>query len=386
MRKLIWLWALLVSVSPLAAEVGDLQSVAPGQGLTLFPPLTVQSPQGLPAAGTLGGTANPNAYLATFRREGLTLAVALDSAARGGNKLDTFRLDFSGKGDFKSAPTLPARGNGRDSFTAGPTLMTVVVNERKINVLLSVSIYKPAKGATAVLTLGTAARGTCKFGDKVLPVCILDTSGNLSCVDAEPWPYRGAGLGDTLIVAGDNTFKTPLAQVKLGKRAFVQGEWYDVEVSGDLKITATPVKVETGMINIQMERWKGDLVSQYHDLSLTGSKKLISVPAGTYVVTTLQEIRPGKPGDAMATYAAGGKNITVEAGQTAEVEIGSPIQASLVVSAETGQVSFALRATDRTGLGLTDIQNNAGRRPPPPTIDIFDASGKKVYSSAMEYG
>ncbi|MEI7836132.1 MAG: hypothetical protein WCK05_06940 [Planctomycetota bacterium] len=385
MWKLTWIWGLLACASPLAAEVGDLQSVAPGQGLAMFPPLTVQSPQGLPAAGAGAGTASPRAFLATFRREGLTVVVAVDAAKRGSDKLDTFRLDFTGKGDFAAAPTLPARGNGKDAFTAPPTFLTIQLNERKVTILVSVSVYKPAKDATAVLTMGTALKGTCRFGEKVLPVCLLDISGNLSCLDAEPWPYRGS-VGDTLMVAADATFKNPLAQVKLGKRAFVLGQWYDVQVSDDLKITATPVKVEMGMINIQMERWQGQLISQYHDLSLTGTKKPISVPAGAYVVTSLQETRPGKPADAIATYAAGGKNISVEPGQTAEVEIGSPIQASLAVAAGAGQVSFGLQATDRTGLRLADIQNNSGRRPLPPTIDVFDASGKKVYSSSMEYG
>lgn len=385
MRTLTWLWAVLACVSPLAAEVGDLQSVAPGQGLAMFPPQTVMSPQGLATAGPASGTASPKAYLATFSREGLTVNVALDAARKGSDKPEVFRLDFSGTGDFKAASVIPAKGT-KDVFTAPPTLLTVQINGRKVNLLVSVSVYKPTKGATAVLTMGTAMKGTCTFGDKALPVCILDTSGNLSCHDADPWPYRGPGLGDTLIVAADNTFKNPLAQVKLGKRVCLQGQWYDVQVSDDLKITATPVKVETGMINIQMERWQGQLTSQYHDLSLTGSKKPISVPAGSYVVTGLQELRPGKPADATATYAAGGKNIDVQPGQTAEVEIGSPIQASLSVNAAAGQVSFGLQATDRTGLRLVEITNNAGRRPPTPTIEIFDSTGKKIYSSGMEYG
>jgi hypothetical protein len=357
-----------------------------------------------PAEGA--GVVNARAVIVKFtppRGPALTIAIDSDKPGAGANLL---RFDFTGKGQFRDAPTVPLVAGpwqlGSTEMKFGPKTVEARTASGVVPIRLEGRYYRSGTYRLFVLDLSSAAQATCRFGEKSYTVRIVD--GNNDLRYGAPWRAprstrnRTFSTGDTVIVeAGAGEGSKGVRTACYGSPVEVGGAWYDVRVSEDGKsISAEPVDLAAGRVRINQHKWACLLIGRKHAIRLTGGREPVAVPADDYVLTRFEQWSKPKAGQAPARversdYSRGKTDkelhLTVRAGKTAEVAVGSPLSARIEVNRRSGRTySLGMSLTDVSGSDVGGLTMPNGKPPSPPKVTIRDEAGKAVYSGSLEYG
>jgi hypothetical protein len=404
MKMKAYMTVLCLLATALAAWAGELTPVACEADLALgIQPVYVQG-TGFKPGQADSGLVSSLARVGTISGTGWSFQLAIDSSTADAKAPDVVRLDFTGKGKFAGAPTAAlkptASSEGLFRATFGPVEVKAAVNGAQIPITVSGRYINLNSGQyrQLQLTLGTAMQGKCRFGDSELAVRIVDGDNNLQPGNA--WQKRAFGknvavvTGDTVAVdLGDGTFAKDVRKACYGSPVEVGGKWYEVAVSPDGKqVSARPVEMEAGNIHIDHPKWSCMIIGEKFILPLEGGPEPVAVPAGAYVMRSYEEFSAPDDKGRRARLAIGippaGKSseVTVEAGKTAQIAIGSPLNATVKAVKQAQQVMLSLVLTDAAGRQITGLATYDGSMPPAPQITVKDAAGAQVYQNTLEYG
>jgi len=323
--------------------------------------------------------------------------VAVDSAKADAAQPDLIRLDFTGTGNFKGAPTakIKMRPSQRNVTMGviGPASIVVKRGGQSVPATVSGTYWKQGERRGLSLMMSTAAEGKCKFGAKTYPVRVIDGNGNLKCSDALKPPYRPSyamPYDRVMVGTGDGKFSSRAATTYVGQPVFIDGKLYRVEVSG-MKIKASPMSGAVGKVKVDAPRWSCTLIGKKYFMTLSGGKAPIAAPADEYVTanyTVYTGADPSRRCAAIRGYGSyrGGKAFKVASGQTVDLRIGAPIDATVMSSARAGKVRINLMMKDSLGGRISSIITDEGKRPAPPKIDVVNKAGKIIYSANLAYG
>jgi hypothetical protein len=330
-------------------------------------------------------------------RGALGVTVAVDATKADATKPDVIRLDFAGKGDFRKAPTAAIKMRPQQGNTTigniGPAIVLVKRDGGSVPATVSGTYWKQGDRRGLSLMMSVAAEGSCKFGAKTYPVRVIDGNGNLKLSDALKPPFRPSSVMpfDRVLVGTDGgKFSSSAATSYVGQPIFVDGKLYTVDVS-DMKIKAAVMSVAGGKVKVDAPRWNCSLIGKKYFVSLTGGKAPIVVPPDEYVTanyTVYTGADPRKRCASIRGYGSyrGGKAFTVAAGQTVTMQLGAPIEATVMASVRSGKARINLMMKDPLGGRISGIINDAGKRPDPPTIEVINKAGKIVYTAKLAYG
>jgi hypothetical protein len=404
MKMKAYMTVLCLLATALGAWAGELTPVACDGELALgLQPVYIQSDAFKPpseGAGLVSSQARVGAVSGT----GWELQVAIDSSTADAKAPDVIRFDFTGKGKFAGAaaaalkPLTSPAGAMYYHATFGPVEVKAAVDGKQVPVMVSGQYIKSEAYRQVQLTLGTALQGKCSFGDRELTVRIVNGDGNFQLGNA--WQRRAFGknvavvTGDTVAVdLGDGTFAKDVRKACCGSPVEVGGKWYEVAISPDGKqVTAKQVEIEAGKIHIDHPKWSSMLIGEKIVLPLDGGPEPIAVPAGAYVMRSYEESSAPNDKGERARLAVGispgakSSEVTVEAGKTVELAIGSPLKATVNANKQAQQIILSLALTDAGGRPVVGLVTYDGTRPPPPRIIVKDAAGAQVYQNTLEYG
>ena len=115
------------------------------------------------------GLVNEHSVVGQLRGAAGGVTVAIDSAKADATQPDLVRMDFSGKGNFKGAPTAPikmrpARGS-LTMGTIGPATITIKRNGRSIPVVVQGTYWKQTKSRGLSLMMSAAVDLQVRFED-----------------------------------------------------------------------------------------------------------------------------------------------------------------------------------------------------------------------------
>ncbi|MBT3198457.1 MAG: hypothetical protein HN350_00935 [Phycisphaerales bacterium] len=343
------------------------------------------------------GLVNKNALVGTLRGAAGAVMVAIDAAKADATKPELIRLDFSGTGMFKDAPTAPIKMRPAQRNVTMGMIGPVVINAKRdgqsIPVTLQGTYWKQGTRRGLSLMMTVVVEGSCKFGTKTYPVRIIDGNGNLKFADALKPPFRPSTMmpfDRVMVGTDDGKFSSGAATAYIGQPIFIDGKLYSVDISG-MKIKAAAMDVAVGSVKVDSPRWNCTLVGKKYFLTVSGGKEAINVPADEYQTanyTLYTSNTPGKRSAYIRGYGSyrGGKSFTVSSGKTAALPIGAPIEATVTSSNSKGKVRMNLLMKDSLGGRISSIANAAGQRPAPPSIQVIDKAGKVVYTAKLGYG
>ena len=404
MKMKAYMTVLCLLATALAAWAGELTPVACEADLALgIQPVYVQG-TGFKPGQADSGLVSSLARVGTISGTGWSFQLAIDSSTADAKAPDVVRLDFTGKGNFAGAPTAALKpmpsSEGLFRATFGPVEVKAAVNGMQVPMMVSGQYINLNSGQyrQLQLTLGTAMHGKCRFGDRELAVRIVDGDNNLQPGNA--WQKRAFGknvavvTGDTVAVdLGDGKFAKDVRKACYGSPVEVGGKWYEVTVSQDGKqVSAKQVELASGKVHIDHPKWSCMLIGDKLILPLEGSAEPVAVPAGAYVMRSYEEFSAPNDKGQRARLTVGippaGKSseVTVEAGKTAQIAIGSPLNATVKAVKQAQQVMLSLVLTDAAGRQITGLATYDGSMPPAPQITVKDAAGAQVYQNTLEYG
>lgn len=356
---------------------------------------------GLKVTKGVPGLVHSQAVVGTLRGNGWSCSVAIDAAKADAKAPDVLRLDFSGKGDFTKAVTLPLKPTttgpkptGYFDATVGQGEINATINGQTVPAQVAGQYIKSGNFRRLQIMLGTGVEGKVAFGGKEMTVRIVDGDRDLKAGKA--WQKRKLGR-NVAVVPGD-TVAVDVGGGKTRKACYgspieIGGAWYDVKLSADGKaIAASPVAVTGGKLSVKHPMWKTMLIGEKYVLPMEGGAEPVSVPAGQYDLRGYEEFSAPDAQDRraqlMVTVRPGlsTSKVTVEAGKTTELAIGSPLKGSIAASKSGRNVRLSLRLTDAAGRPVAALVTAKGKRPPAPTVIIKDESGKQVYKNTLEYG
>ena len=402
MKTKAYMTVLCLLATALAAWAGELTPVACDSDLALgTQPVYIQSDAFKPGQAD-SGLVSSQARVGTVSGQGWALQVAIDSSTADAKAPDTVRLDGAGKGQFTgaAAATLKpaASSDGLYRATFGPVEVKAAVNGKQVPVMVSGEYIKSGAFRQVQIKLGTALQGKCTFGDRELVVRIVDGDNNMQPGNA--WQKRSFGknvaivTGDTMAVdLGDGSFTKGVRKACCGSPVEVGGKWYEVAVSQDGKqVSAKPVELAGGMIRIDHPKWSVMLVGDKLILPLEGGPEPVAVPAGEYVMRSYEEWSAPNDKGQRAQLAVGllpaaaSSKVAVEVGKTAEIAIGSPLNATVKANKQANQIILSMDLTDVAGRRVGGLVTYDGSSPPKPQITVKDAAGKQAYQNSLEYG
>ena len=402
MRHAFGVCMVLVLAGSLCAAVGDLTPVAVEADPAMSDVSFVGQHDSFAKRKAGDGTVNEHAMITTLRRSdgargmGFSVKVAIDSRSADAKSPDVIRFDWTGKGKFGDnlVPLKALTTKGSFNARVGPATVEATIGGKTFPVHVAGSYYKSGTFRYIRLRFGTGLEGSCRFGDKVLRVRIVDGNGNLRCGDpalpnVKSGKPRGILPGDLLRIDGGKGAQT----VFYGQRVQVDGTWYAVKVAHEKrKIAAAAVDVKTGRVRVRHEKWSATLVGTNHLLKLSGGSEAIDVPVDQYVVVDYDERRPEANDQArLVCYGrearlGRAKLFDVAAGKVTELAIGSQLIGSVKVSTVGRTRRLSLVLTDQSGATVGSLSASNGRRPPAPQVKIYDSSGAIVHTGKMEYG
>jgi len=336
------------------------------------------------------------AVVLNFTRDTLNLAVALDSRTPESPHYDVLRFDAKGRGDFENALEIPWVYMSFDpppdearEYAFGHPSVSLKVGHRTVQAGVAAEFRERRGQRTFKMNLYTCSSGQCLFDKKAHNLLLFDADGSLRVDDA----YRvavpvghnySAGEGDVLVVDPVEGPYRRLAWGYYGHPLLVDGALYDVSVSKDGEgVGATPYEGKTGFVRIDHPYWEAEFANNASALVLYGGPAPVPVPPGRYRVLRYMEWSPSDaeqrdPLKLWRPKSAAGEElwVEIEAGQTTEILIGSPITGRLAVMQKDRTLHFRLDPMDVSGRpGLTV---RWGGWMPRGTVHVRDASGQTI--------
>jgi hypothetical protein len=349
------------------------------------------------------GLVSDAAIVGQIRLDRQKVLVAVDRKAPGGTGYDTVRLDFTGRGNWAEAPTVPMQihGAGGDrSFGQIPATLIEVPRHGEVRPT-TVRGYFRAYGAQIRLNLMIA----CGIGGHVE---LGGTTHRIVLVD-KTWDCRFSPppQGDPL--AGDSVMIDPGADRPLvgavGHPMLLNGQWWRISAGEKARsIRLEPVTGPMGRLVVPGDRWTLRLTDTRGSvLSLAGDRSPVPLPAGTYTILEYEVRR--RTGEekwttvSANTYGRTGANLSIQVDADEEVrpKIASPLRAAVSsrklrsrrqADPQQGDQPLSLYVSvnlrDAYGTRIVSITTPRGR-PKPPRI-IFRDGEQVVHEAQMEYG
>ncbi|MEX0776069.1 MAG: hypothetical protein WD042_10210 [Phycisphaeraceae bacterium] len=333
--------------------------------------------------------ANPGVVVCAVEMPDGPVHVAIDS--RGNNGPQAVALDFTGTGEFKQPVTSRINAIQRGANFHGemaPVTVKVQRNGQSFMVGVMGSVYRSGDKQSVDLQMGVMLESKCTFGERSLVVEVIDGDQNLRFGDKTELQGRKFKIGDTLIIRGAPGSGAPGGgaqpiKVLFGQPVFVDGKWYDLTISDDFELAAAPLELETGQIQVAHGDWSAILVGEKYVIGVGGDARPINVPVDTYRVTRYEE----RVGPALIScQGQSDRAIAITAGKLEKLELGSPIAGVPVIFQKGDSVTIGAKLVDASGLAVSELRLPSGRRPPPPIVAIFDATGRQLYMATLEYG
>jgi len=386
-----------------------------------FEPQSLQT-RSIVAAPKNCGAVNSRARVATFTADGLKVTIALDSTKANAKHPDLVRFNFTGKCSFRGEPSVPLkrgmspRASHRfglmragEYYHFGPVTLKVARGKMNLPVSVSGTYFVGTRGNNwreASLALVTTADGSCRFGDKICGVRVVDGTSNLRFDDAlgitqkdglviHAAGWRGFIADRVWIDTASETFKSAGVKVYCGQLARVGGKLYRISVSKDAsKITVEPAETGIGKVLIPGDKWSITLIGTKNVLNLSGGKGPVDLPADRYVAAnyrgTFNSDVPSKPhrlgsGYYVMTGREKGKIFDIKGGETTKITAGARLTAVVSVTQAKGTVKLNLLARDAAGGRVSSLYGPKGK-PPAPKVTIYDDKRKEVYSTSLKYG
>ncbi len=379
-----WAAAILLAATA-AAMAGDLKYVAFDSADALEPGVMFISNGEFSKPAEDAGTLSRNAVCFSLFAGRINIAIDADKDDAAGPNL--LRIDFTGKNSFKDAPTIPLapQVKGGSQRTFGPVSITATIDGVARPVTVSGFYYRQEQYRYCQISLATVAQTACVFGDKTRPVRLVDMTGDFRFSG----PVKGAPTtaSDTVIVdVGDGSFKQA-SRAFFGQPVRVDGKWYTVVCDADgNNIAAKVLDLPTASVKVDQPSWRCKLVGKAGRFMLVGGTAEVEVPAGDYTIAGYSI--PGDPQiDANRPEISGRQGrVSLEAGKTTALPLGSPITVKVNASVSGRDVRFAMSAIDASGSTIDSITLGSGVRPEAPKIQVIDASGAVIYKNTLEYG
>lgn len=402
-RHLAVLLAACAWAASAAADVGKLEPVAPDvqEAIGASPVFVMNAEFTKPPEGS--GVTSDKSRMTSLSAGSWKVLVAIDSRQADATEPDVLRFDFSGQGKLVDGNVATfsqdaASMNGYFYGKFGPAVVQAQREGESFPVAVSGYYYKFGADRRFSLLACRASQGQCVFGEKPLAVRLIDGTGNLCVNDkpAAPTSRRQSFThGDTVLIdTGKGDFSDAGAVLKAyyGQPVHVAGTWYSVAVSNDGKtVSAQPLELAAGQVKVAAKGWSATLVGKGGVFYVNSDGQPINLPADSYEVQecTLYGPATGRAGGrAVAGCVRTGNEppLAVQAGQTAEWELGTPLQASPAVRVAGRQVHFNLQITDAHGLRVNQLTLANGELPAEPKVSILDAAGQEVYVATLSYG
>ena len=175
-----------------------------------------------------------------------------------------------------------------------------------------------------------------------------------------------------------------------GEPIRIDGAWYDVKLSPDEKtITVRElVGFKGGRLKIDHGSYSIVLAGKKYTLWIDDAdRKPIDVPADEYTVLSYTQQGPTRP---PILLCGRGAAFEIVPGKLTELAIGTPLVGWVRISQSRGKVTFQPYLKDASGTPVDSMWVALGEKrwgmPPPPKINVRDATGKIVHAAEMEPG
>lgn len=306
--------------------------------------------------------------------------IAIDS--RGAKEPQWLVIDASGTGaftDVTAAKIVPVNRGRNFVGDISPTKLQVERNGQTFTVGVIGSVYRSGSRHSVDLQIGAALKSRCAFGDREVSVDIIDGDQNLRFGDKTSMERGRPVIGDTLIIRA----KGKPMKVLYGQPVLVDSVWYELSLDDQFELTAKPLELATGQVQVKHREWEAILVGEKYIFGVEGDGKPIDVPVDTYRPVRYEE-RMGKA--LIACQGQGDTPVVVADGETVDLAIGSPIKGLPVMEQVGDELSIRARLVDAAGMEVKEFRTSNGRRPDPPVVGIFTPQGKQLYVARLEYG
>jgi len=421
------------------AAVGDLEYAKspPPFGRGVY--VAFRAPKKLAQADKLEQLGAAEALVFDGTARGIKVSAAVIRTGADAGQFDTIRVDLTGRGDFHNALKMALKTDRNASSyyayyaSIEPDQAAVRIAGRDIPVTVT-GYYYVSRGRSAMgLTLQAAVEGTCAFGKEIRKVRILDATGDLRFGGVPAPPRRPAlqrldrlGTGSRsprryalqfepeLTSQLTSLVRTPpvppglrgadkiqVADAKgrfddvriakgtlLGSPVQVGPKWFLVRLRG-MRVSAEPLQAPMGRIAGNKDNCQLHLTGKKYRIIVNGAAGAVPVPADAYQVMRCIYFRPdqrGKAVPAVKSYTYPRAPLDVAEGETAKIEMGLPVKATMVAKVSGRKVTFSLKRVDAAGRPILLVMNAAGERPAAPAIEVVDRTGKVVYTAQLEYG
>ncbi len=335
------------------------------------------------------GTVHPNAVVVTMEHNGLPIALALDSDDPNSVHYELVRCDFSGKGDFRKATVVhresmffyPPTKRFETIFKAKPTYVTL--DGRIVPAEIVINYVEKADRRTLALQMRALAEGMCRFGDKQYKVEIYDDNNNLRLGDAT-WPGSQKGYDTVHVSVRPGIAPT----VRYGEPVSIDGKLYDVRISADgNSVTALDYKGPAGLLKIGRPAWNAWLICGKTRFTVAGGMDPIPVPPGEYKLVSFNEFSSSDTSKPRYRLHVGGPiNFRLKSGETASVDIGSPMRTKLMADVSGRAVKFRYNERDTSGNGAEFYRPGQDVPARERHLKIVDSNNKPVIGLWMDSG
>jgi len=154
-------------------------------------------------------------------------------------------------------------------------------------------------------------------------------------------------------------------------------------LAGPLLVSAAEGDAK-GKLSLTADNWVVLLTSKGRSQQFKGGKEPIEAPAGTYTVR--YQIMGGEAGKSASISGSVKGQVTIEAGKTTELKVGSPLEGKVDAAIKGDKVTFNMAATDAGGNPVAVYAAPVDGKPVTPKVDVVDKDGKIVYTASLAYG
>jgi len=316
---------------------------------------------------------------------------------------DTLYIDANNNEDLADDTKIAANIRGDGSMTEFPTAtVTVECGGREYPYRITPMVY--SYGDTRVRWSAAGyCEGELRFGDKTYKVALFDDTCNGVFNDAfavpRGYPTSGSvyARGDTMVIDidGDGEFKksyndTP-EMYHVGKYISFGDTCYELEIAPSGRtITVSEAEDPCGYIASEQEGYSVELIGDDGALKLNGGASRVKAPAGEYRFAACSFESKDDRGTPWRIIGRGSWQqpvITVNPDESASLEFGPPLTASLTVAKGGGAFQFGLEIKGQGGetYSAGDFER-AKSRVQPPRLEIRDEKGEIVARGKFEFG